>query len=163
MISKGSEKMCCSIAISPENSRAQTILSDTWSATWKRLLTPYCKMSVFPGIYLSVSCFLYVSLFSVQVEYFTGGIKLVLVFGSHHYYIILKKKKKEEEVKKQKEKHASDMEKCKISRSTWNWFMEYVKCPHLVCEKMFPNSLIFFYLPMLSKYRHCIFTCSFSY
>lgn len=50
-------------------------------------------------------------------------------------------------MKKQKEKHASDMEKCKISRSTWNWFMEYVKCPHLVCEKMFPNSLIFFIFP----------------
>lgn len=102
MISKGSKKMCCSIAISPENSRAQTILSDTWSATWKRLLTPYCKMSVFPGIYLSVSCFLYVSLFSVQVEYFTGGIKLVLVFGSHHYYIILKKRKKKKKWKNRK-------------------------------------------------------------
>lgn len=103
MISKGSKKMCCSIAISPENSRAQTILSDTWSATWKRLLTPYCKMSVFPGIYLSVSCFLYVSLFSVQVEYFTGGIKLVLVFGSHHYYIILKKKKRRRSEKTERE------------------------------------------------------------
>ncbi len=61
-------------------------------------------MSMFPGIYLSVGCFLYVSFFFCPSRIFTGHIKLVLVFGLHHIRF-----KKINEVEKQKEQNASDM------------------------------------------------------
>jgi len=55
--------MCCSIAPSSENSIGQNPMFDTRSEPWERQEVHYCKMSMFPGIYLSVGCFLYVIFF----------------------------------------------------------------------------------------------------